>query len=400
MIVRRNGRTPAPLTCSTPSGCAPVFITDTPAPARPAARAAPPRPRPRRGPHPYRQRHRLRPVPVPPVRHQRRLARTRPGRHRPARLDPTLLLDGEHALAEPRSCATGSSTSAARIVDRRDTCTSPDWPWARTSLEYTIAATDDVYRLITTIVDPTRAPAEELAGLYAQRWEFESTLDEIKTHLGGLPPGAAFAASRRRRARALRLPARPPCDSTTDAPRRPRKRPVSPDPKPAPPHPLPARGASPGHRPGGIFPPSRSALRHPARAWRSVCPFARQTLAQHRIHEGVAGRPRPRANLCAADSPAPSKPPWLNCSIVCSRHDGGAGPRSGSAPHLRQVHRRPRRSRPPPHRGNPRVIKRKMANWPLKERRPAYEDPRHPLEPTVTIVAATKPARATRAKEP
>jgi hypothetical protein len=52
-------------------------------------------------------------------------------------------------------------------------------------VEYTIAGHDDVYRLITTILDPTKAPAEELARLYAQRWEFESTLDEIKTHLGG-----------------------------------------------------------------------------------------------------------------------------------------------------------------------------------------------------------------------
>lgn len=52
-------------------------------------------------------------------------------------------------------------------------------------VEYTLAGHDDVYRLITTILDPTRAPAEELARLYAQRWEFESTLDEIKTHLGG-----------------------------------------------------------------------------------------------------------------------------------------------------------------------------------------------------------------------
>jgi hypothetical protein len=52
-------------------------------------------------------------------------------------------------------------------------------------VEYTIAGHDDVYRLITTIRDPAKAPAEELARLYAQRWEFESTLDEIKTHLGG-----------------------------------------------------------------------------------------------------------------------------------------------------------------------------------------------------------------------
>jgi hypothetical protein len=53
------------------------------------------------------------------------------------------------------------------------------------AVEYTIAGQDGVYRLITTILDPAEAPAAELAGLYAQRWQFESTLDEIKTHLGG-----------------------------------------------------------------------------------------------------------------------------------------------------------------------------------------------------------------------
>jgi len=53
------------------------------------------------------------------------------------------------------------------------------------AVEYAISGQDGVYRLITTILDPTQAPATELAALYAQRWEFESTLDEIKTHLGG-----------------------------------------------------------------------------------------------------------------------------------------------------------------------------------------------------------------------
>jgi hypothetical protein len=53
------------------------------------------------------------------------------------------------------------------------------------AIEYTIAGHEGVYRLITTILDPTKAPAAELAALYTQRWEFESTLDEIKTHLGG-----------------------------------------------------------------------------------------------------------------------------------------------------------------------------------------------------------------------
>lgn len=41
------------------------------------------------------------------------------------------------------------------------------------------------YRLITTILDPDAAPAAELAALYPQRWEFETALDELKTHQRG-----------------------------------------------------------------------------------------------------------------------------------------------------------------------------------------------------------------------
>jgi hypothetical protein len=44
---------------------------------------------------------------------------------------------------------------------------------------------DSRYRLLTTILDPERAPAEELAPLYAQRWEFEGALDELKVHQRG-----------------------------------------------------------------------------------------------------------------------------------------------------------------------------------------------------------------------
>lgn len=43
----------------------------------------------------------------------------------------------------------------------------------------------ELYRLVTTILDPAAAPAEELAQLYLERWEFETTLDEFKTHLRG-----------------------------------------------------------------------------------------------------------------------------------------------------------------------------------------------------------------------
>ncbi|MDV9203106.1 IS4 family transposase, partial [Streptomyces sp. Wh19] len=42
-----------------------------------------------------------------------------------------------------------------------------------------------VHRLVTTLLDPATAPAVELAALYAERRETETTFDEIKTHLGG-----------------------------------------------------------------------------------------------------------------------------------------------------------------------------------------------------------------------
>jgi hypothetical protein len=51
-------------------------------------------------------------------------------------------------------------------------------------IEYTLAGSATVYRLITTILDPARAPAADLAALYAQRWEFEISLGELKTHQG------------------------------------------------------------------------------------------------------------------------------------------------------------------------------------------------------------------------
>jgi hypothetical protein len=40
-------------------------------------------------------------------------------------------------------------------------------------------------RLVTTVLDPEQAPAAELAALYAERWELETALDELKTHQRG-----------------------------------------------------------------------------------------------------------------------------------------------------------------------------------------------------------------------
>jgi hypothetical protein len=55
-------------------------------------------------------------------------------------------------------------------------------------VEYCLDGVEDaepLYRLITTILDPEKAPAEQLAALYHERWEIESALDELKTHLRG-----------------------------------------------------------------------------------------------------------------------------------------------------------------------------------------------------------------------
>ncbi len=70
----------------------------------------------------------------------------------------------------------------------RGLATVPQGPMVRV-IEYDIANrdTDDrsPIRLITTICDPERASAAELAAVYHQRWEFESSLAEIETRQRG-----------------------------------------------------------------------------------------------------------------------------------------------------------------------------------------------------------------------
>ena len=41
------------------------------------------------------------------------------------------------------------------------------------------------YRLITTLTDPDEVSAEDLVLAYTQRWEIETTFDELKTHQRG-----------------------------------------------------------------------------------------------------------------------------------------------------------------------------------------------------------------------
>src|SRR5215472_6966994 len=55
-------------------------------------------------------------------------------------------------------------------------------------IEYTlegVADAEPLYRLLTTILDWEQAPAGDLAALYHERWEIETALDELKTHLRG-----------------------------------------------------------------------------------------------------------------------------------------------------------------------------------------------------------------------
>lgn len=56
-------------------------------------------------------------------------------------------------------------------------------------VEYSLGDGDEqdgtIYRIVTSILDPKKAPAEDLAQLYHERWEIETAFDELKTHLRG-----------------------------------------------------------------------------------------------------------------------------------------------------------------------------------------------------------------------
>jgi len=48
-----------------------------------------------------------------------------------------------------------------------------------------VEGAESIYRLVTSILDHEKAPAKEVAALYHGRWEIETALDELKTHLRG-----------------------------------------------------------------------------------------------------------------------------------------------------------------------------------------------------------------------
>ena len=76
----------------------------------------------------------------------------------------------------------------AQIVPTSGTDRQQRTPLTVRVIDYTLddgRENPEQYRLLTTILDPSDAPAEELALAYAQRWEIENTFDELKTHQRG-----------------------------------------------------------------------------------------------------------------------------------------------------------------------------------------------------------------------
>jgi hypothetical protein len=98
--------------------------------------------------------------------------------------------DGSYAsvLVNPkiRGAARARLVEAARRGDALD----PDRAVAVRVVEYTVpdregSGTGELITLITTILDPREASAEQLAQAYHQRWEHETGNKQLKTHLRG-----------------------------------------------------------------------------------------------------------------------------------------------------------------------------------------------------------------------
>jgi hypothetical protein len=124
--------------------------------------------------------------------------------------------------------------------------------WVRV-IEYTVTVTathpvtgtvttrTELFRLLTTITDPTTASAADLAGGYRQRWESETGYPSDQDLPTRSPHGPAIHRPRRRASRVLRVSDHLPGDPGPDAPRRPHRRHR---PRPAVVHHRAARGAA------------------------------------------------------------------------------------------------------------------------------------------------------------
>jgi hypothetical protein len=81
-------------------------------------------------------------------------------------------------LRESKTLPDGSHLACVRLPGTKEEATVR-------LIRYTLDGSDEIYRIVTNILDPATAPASELATLYHERWEVESIFDELKTHLRG-----------------------------------------------------------------------------------------------------------------------------------------------------------------------------------------------------------------------
>ena len=99
-----------------------------------------------------------------------------------------LLWRGKHNLRLPREAALADGSYLTTIYpsdkDRRHRTGGVRVRVVEYRLEG-VAEADPLYRLLTTILEPARAPAAELAALYHERWEIEGAFAELKTRLRG-----------------------------------------------------------------------------------------------------------------------------------------------------------------------------------------------------------------------
>jgi hypothetical protein len=97
------------------------------------------------------------------------------------RVSSTVTLPREHTLADGSYLTHISKDNHGRARQRDRQARVVEY-----RLEDPALAQDDQhYRLLTTILDPEQAPANELAALYPERWEIEGMLDELKSHQRG-----------------------------------------------------------------------------------------------------------------------------------------------------------------------------------------------------------------------
>jgi Insertion element 4 transposase N-terminal/Transposase DDE domain len=99
-----------------------------------------------------------------------------------------LLWRGKHNLRLPREAVLADGSHLTTVYpsdkDRRHRTGGVQVRVVEYRLEG-VAGAEPLYRLLTTLLDPARAPAAELAAVYHERWEIEGALAELKTQLRG-----------------------------------------------------------------------------------------------------------------------------------------------------------------------------------------------------------------------